>query len=94
MGGQTLFALSQGVWDGVQEGSPALPNTGSLVAVNADGSFTIITAGLDRPTSLEFIGNTAYIVTLAGEIWTIDRRQLSAVRQLALVQTRVARFHR
>ena len=28
--------------------------------------------GLDRPTSLEFIGNTAYVVTLTGEIWTID----------------------
>ena len=55
--GQTLFALSQGVWDGVEEGSPALPNTGSLVKVNADGTFTIITTGLDRPTSLEFIGN-------------------------------------
>ncbi len=70
--GRTLFALSQGVWDGVQEGSPALPNTGSLVRVNEDGTFTIITDGLDRPTSLEFIGNTAYIVTLTGEVWTIE----------------------
>ena len=70
--GQTLFALSQGVWDGVEEGSPALPNTGSLVKVNADGTFTAIVTGLDRPTSMEFIGNTAYIVTLGGEIWTID----------------------
>jgi len=69
--GRTLFALSQGVWDGVQEGSPAEPNTGSLVRVNADGTFTVITDGLDRPTSLEFINNTAYIVTLTGEIWTI-----------------------
>lgn len=25
-----------------------------------------------RPTSLKFIGNTAYIVTLGGDIWTID----------------------
>jgi hypothetical protein len=24
------------------------------------------------PTSLEFIGNTAYVVTLTGEIWNID----------------------
>ena len=24
------------------------------------------------PTSLEFIGNTAYIVTLSGEIWKLD----------------------
>jgi hypothetical protein len=28
--------------------------------------------GLDRPTSLKFIGSTAYIVTLTGEVWTID----------------------
>ena len=70
--GQTLFALSQGVWDGVQEGSPAFPNTGSLVKVNADGTFTAIATELDRPTSLEFIGTTAYLVTLGGEIWTIE----------------------
>ena len=28
--------------------------------------------GLDRPTSLEIIDNIAYVVTLGGEIWTID----------------------
>jgi sugar lactone lactonase YvrE len=70
--GRSLYALSQGVWDGVGEGSPALPNTGALVAVNKDGTFTVITDGLDRPTSLEFIGDTAYVVSLAGEIWKID----------------------
>jgi hypothetical protein len=70
--GRTLYALSQGVWDGVAEGSPALPNTGALVKVNEDGTFTVIIDGLDRPTSLEFIGNTAYVVTLGGEIWRID----------------------
>jgi hypothetical protein len=70
--GRTLFALSQGVWNGVAPGSPALLNTGSLVRVNGDGTFTVITGGLDRPTSLEIIGNTAYVVTLGGEIWTIE----------------------
>lgn len=59
--------------DGVEEGSPAEPNTGSLVSVNAEGTFTPITAGLDRPTSFELVGNTAYIVTLTGEVWTIDK---------------------
>lgn len=67
-----LFALSQGIWDGVAPGSPALPNTGSLVRVNKDGTFSTITDGLDRPTSLELIGNTAYVVTLTGEVWSID----------------------
>lgn len=72
--GRTLFALSQGDWSGQfgEDGSPADPETGSLVRVNRDGTFTVITDGLDRPTSLEFIRNTAYIVTLTGEIWTID----------------------
>lgn len=70
--GQALFALSQGDYSGGIEGSPALPNTGSLVRVNGDGSFSVIADELDRPTSFEIIGNTAYIITLGGEIWTID----------------------
>jgi hypothetical protein len=71
--GRTLFALSQGVFTpGHPEGSPANPNTGALVQVNADGSFTRLVEGLNQPTSLELIGNTAYVVTLGGEIWKID----------------------
>jgi hypothetical protein len=70
--GRSLYALSQGDGSGDPAGSPAVPNTGSLVKVNGDGTFTIITDGLDRPTSLEFIGDTAYVVTLTGEIWRID----------------------
>jgi len=70
--GRTLYALSQGVGSGGPPGSPALPDTGALVRVNGDGTFTVVTAGLDRPTSLEFIGTTAYIVTLGGDIWKID----------------------
>ena len=70
--GRRLYALSQGDFSGDPEGSPALPNTGALVEVNGDGTFTVIVDGLDRPTSLEFIGNTAYVVTLTGEIWKIE----------------------
>jgi hypothetical protein len=71
--GKRLYALSQGIFPvGSPPASPALPNTGSLVKVNGDGTFTVITDSLDRPTSLEFIGNSAYVVTLAGEIWKID----------------------
>ena len=72
-GGGRLYALSQGIFPvGSPPATPALPNTGALVKVNGDGTFTVITDGLDRPTSLEFIGNTAYFVTLTGEIWKID----------------------
>jgi len=69
--GRTLYALSQGTGSGGPPGSPALPHTGALVKANEDGTFTVITGGLDRPTSLEFIGTTAYIVTLSGDIWKI-----------------------
>ena len=70
--GRTLYALSQGVGSGGPPGSPALPDTGALVKVNADGTFTPVTTGLNRPTSLEFIKSTAYVVTLGGEIWKIE----------------------
>src|SRR5260370_739703 len=72
-GGGRLYALSNGIFPvGSPPATPALPNTGALVKVDADGTFTVIIDGLDRPTSLEFIGNTAYVVTLTGEIWKID----------------------
>src|SRR5437764_669492 len=72
-GGDRLYALSQGIFPvGSPPATPALPNTGALVKVNVDGTFTVITHPLDRPTSLEFIGNRAYVVTLTGDIWKID----------------------
>jgi hypothetical protein len=71
--GHKLFALSQGIGSpGAPPATPAVPNTGKFVQVNKDGSFTVIKDGLDRPTSLKFIGNTAYVVTLAGEVWKFD----------------------
>ena len=69
--GHRLYALSQGSFGGGPAGSPALPNTGALVKVNRDGTFTVVIGGLNQPTSLEFIGKTAYVVTLGGEIWKI-----------------------
>ena len=75
--GKSLYALSQGEWDGVQEGSPASPDTGRLLAVGEGGLTPMLDGSgeeivLDRPTSLEFIGETAYIVTFAGEVLRID----------------------
>jgi hypothetical protein len=77
--GRTLFALSQGHFTcpdpndcASAAGSPADPNTGALLRANDDGTFTTVAGGLNRPSSLEIIGNTAYVVTLGGEIWTID----------------------
>jgi hypothetical protein len=73
--GQTLFALAQGHFscdDPACAGAPADPDTGTLVKVNANGSFTTLAERLDRPTSLEIIGTTGYIVTLGGEVWKVD----------------------
>jgi len=51
---------------------PAAHDTGALMRANANGSMTTVADGLDQPTSLEIIGNTAYVVTLGGEVWKID----------------------
>jgi len=69
-GGGRLYALSHGTFDPITHG--AVPYTGALVKVNGNGTFTDIMDGLNQPTSLEFIGNTAYFVTLTGEIWKIE----------------------
>ena len=74
--GQTLFALSQGLFpcggDPACAGAPASHDTGALMQANGAGGFTTIAEELDQPSSLEIIGNTAYIVTLGGEVWTVD----------------------
>jgi hypothetical protein len=71
--GRSLFALAQGVFPvGSPDGSPALPNTGQLLKVERDGTLSLVADGLDRPTSLEIVRKTAYVVTLGGEIWKIE----------------------
>jgi len=71
--GRRLYALAQGVFpEGNPPGSPALPDTGQLLRANSDSTFTVVADELNRPTSLEFIKDTAYVVTLTGEIWTVS----------------------
>jgi hypothetical protein len=68
-----LFALAQGEFTpGNPAGAPANPNTGELLRDDGQGGFDVVVEGLNQPTSLEFIGKTAYVVTLGGEIWKID----------------------
>jgi len=68
-----LYALSQGDFTpGNPEGSPANPNTGALVVLRRDGGLGVVVDDLNQPTSMEFIGDTAFVVTLGGEIWKID----------------------
>ena len=71
--GRRLFALSQGHFTpGNPEGSPADPDTGALVELRRDGGLDVVVDGLNQPTSLEFIDDTAFVVTLGGEIWKIN----------------------
>ncbi len=70
--GNTLFALAQGFWDGAYEGAPAEPNTGAFLVLKPNGTFSVIVDGLNQPTSMEFIGKKAYVVSLVGDIWVID----------------------
>lgn len=68
----TVYALSQGDSPGdVPAGSPALPNSGELLRVNANGTFSVVADALNLPTSVDFVKDTAYIVTLGGEVWTV-----------------------
>ena len=74
--GQTLFALSQGTFpcggDPSCAGSPASHDTGALLRANPGGTMTTVADELDQPSSLEIIGNTAYVVTLGGDVVKID----------------------
>jgi hypothetical protein len=68
-----LYALSQGPGvPGAPAGSPAQPNSGALVRANRDGTFTFLVDGLNLPASFDFIGSTAYVVTLTGDILKIN----------------------
>lgn len=73
-----LFVLSQGQWDEVGEGTPALPDTGRLLEVDWSGELVPVVDAtgaeivLDRPTSLELVGDTAYVVSLAGAVIEVD----------------------
>jgi hypothetical protein len=72
-----LYGLLQGHWDlepiPENEGKPAAPNTGEIVAVGADGTFETVVSGLDRPTSLELVGHVGFVVTFTGTILRIDQ---------------------
>jgi hypothetical protein len=75
-GRHRLYGLLQGHWDlepvPENEGSPAAPNTGEIVAVGRDGTFRTVVSGLDQPTSLEIVGHVGFVVTLTGTILRID----------------------
>ena len=73
--GRSLYALAQGTWDPAlgpdAAGVPALPDSGQLLRINRDGSTSVLLDGINLPTSLHFAGGTAYVVTLAGDVWKV-----------------------
>lgn len=67
-----LFALSQGDSPGdVPPATPAAPDSGRLLLLKSNGTFSVLVDELDLPTSLDFLGHTAFVTTLNGEIWKI-----------------------
>ncbi|MCW2667431.1 MAG: exported protein of unknown function [Frankiales bacterium] len=67
-----LYGLAQGDWpyEGQEgkEGFPAAPDTGALMLADRHGHFRSVVSGLDRPTTFEFIGKAAYVVTITGKV--------------------------
>ncbi len=69
-GGQ-LYGLNFGDPADEAEGLP--PPTGKLLRVNTGtGVMTAIVDGLAAPTSLEFIGDDAFVLNLLGQVWKIE----------------------
>lgn len=63
-----LYGLAQGIHTSGIEGTPADADTGMLVR-RTGSELTPIAEAVDRPTSMEMIGDTAYVVTSDGEVW-------------------------
>jgi hypothetical protein len=66
-----LYALSNGEpTPDAGPAEPALPDTGTFLRVK-NGHFKVVLDELNLPVSLEFIGKSAYIVSLDGGIWRV-----------------------
>jgi hypothetical protein len=71
--GERLYVLGQGYFvPGQDDGSPAEPDTGVLARVQPGGGVATVASGLDRPTSLEVQGDTAFVVGLGGAVVAVD----------------------
>ena len=76
--GKLLRDSRQGQWDGVGEGSRADPDTGRLLVVGRHGNLTPVVDRrgrelvLDRPVSVEFVGATAYVLSVTGDVYRVD----------------------
>jgi sugar lactone lactonase YvrE len=78
--GGKLYALSMGDQADPSSGDEAVPFTGKILLVNADGTLTPIVDGLMLGTSLDISGDTAYVTSLIGEVYQIN--DLSSIASL------------
>jgi len=71
-----LYGLAQGDWpyEGQEgkEGFPAAPDTGHLMPANGHGECRSLVSGVDRPTTMEIIGETVFVVTITGKVLRIS----------------------
>ena len=76
VGHHTVYGLAQGDWPYAgqpgKEGFPATPNTGLLMRADWQGHFQPVVSGLDRPTTFELIGKTAFVVTITGKVLKVS----------------------
>jgi hypothetical protein len=71
--GRILYALSQGDFPiGGRDGFPALPNTGALVKVNRDGTFTVHHRGAESADIARSHREHRVRGEPCREIWKID----------------------
>jgi len=80
VGRDAVYALAQGYWpyagEPGKEGFPASANTGMLMRADRSGQFRAVASRLDRPTTFELIGSTAFVVTITGKVLRVtDLRQ-------------------
>lgn len=72
----TVYGLSQGFWPYAgqegKEGYPAAPWTGLLMRADRYGQFQTVAFHLDRPTTFELVGGTAYVVTITGKVLKVS----------------------
>jgi len=52
----------------VLEVQPPRWSTGYLMAADRHGQFRSVVSELDRPTTFELIGETAYVITITGKV--------------------------
>ena len=71
-----VYGLAQGAWpyEGQpgKEGFPAAPDSGELMVADRRGHFRTVVSGLDRPTTFEVIGRTAFVVTITGRVLKVS----------------------